>query len=226
MGSKSAIMGNDRALCLANSNPKLILTSQLPEVSQEIDRVNIPNTSHHHGYGADRSHHIALPQWCQSYPPVSSTSRHEDNAATNRENSVENNHSLAGSEGDGSSKAECHEDRQSDGCSSDTSLPSAQLPTYPGVFEFLPPPSNLLYLHPLTCGPCDTPTCEAFYNEGLSRDGDTRMGGDCDGDCGDSQTEKGTRLDDVREPDVKNLSRGSWADVEEYYRECKTAMKG
>ncbi|EQL31571.1 hypothetical protein BDFG_06146 [Blastomyces dermatitidis ATCC 26199] len=97
----------------------------------------------------------------------------------------------------------------SDSCPSDASLPSGQRPAYPEIFEFTSSPRLLFYLHPMTSNPCDTKTYEAFYNEGISRDEDTRMGSDYDGDCDDSETEKGTRLDNVKKQDVKNLSGGS-----------------
>ncbi|OAT02504.1 uncharacterized protein BDCG_17600 [Blastomyces dermatitidis ER-3] len=85
------------------------MASQSRKVSQDLDCVNMLNTFHRHWYGYGRRHHIAHTQGCQSHASVRSASRHEVNAAADEEDSVDNNHSLAGSEGGWSSKIECHE---------------------------------------------------------------------------------------------------------------------
>ncbi|PGG97732.1 hypothetical protein GX51_07176 [Blastomyces parvus] len=172
--------------------------SQLHKVAHEDYCVNMPMSSHQHGYGTDRSHHIAYTEQCQSHTSVSSTGRHEDTPATVEEDSMDNNNSLPDSEGGRSSKTQYHEDLQGDGSNScGTPFPSGQPPAFPGLFKSTCPHMDLSYLHPVTFDPCDSATYDAFYNEGRSRDGyreetpgsdgDTRMGGDYDGDDEASQ---------------------------------------
>ncbi|EGE83524.1 hypothetical protein BDDG_06468 [Blastomyces dermatitidis ATCC 18188] len=170
------------------------MASQSRKVSQDLDCVNMLNTFHRHWYGYGRVLAVMrLTRLLMRKIPWIITIHWLAAKAVGAPRS-----NVMNQQSDGS-----------DSCPSDASLPSGQRPAYPEIFEFTSSPRLLFYLHPMTSNPCDTKTYEAFYNEGISRDEDTRMGSDYDGDCDDSETEKGTRLDNVKKQDVKNLSGGS-----------------
>ncbi|OJD20749.1 hypothetical protein ACJ73_07918 [Blastomyces percursus] len=110
-----------------------------------------------------------------------STSHHEDNAATDEQDSVETIHWLV-AQAVGAPRPNVVKIDKATGRI-----------TAPATLRSLQASASVLS----TSGDinsCETQTYDAFYTDALSKDGDSRIGSDYDGDCEDSQTEKGTVL--------------------------------